>query len=52
MSQCDIMSYWKCPSCRHENEYNLTWQHFYIFKELPNEEYSKKNATIVARNIM
>lgn len=39
---CDIFSYWRCPSCDCENEYNLTWQHFYKFKELPDDEYSKE----------
>lgn len=42
MSWCDIYSYWRCPNCNNENRYNLTWQHFYKFKELPNEEYSKE----------
>ena len=34
MSQCDIFSYWRCPNCRQENEYNLTWQHFFEFSEI------------------
>lgn len=42
MSMYDVFSYWRCPKCNHENEYNLTWQHFYKFKELPNERYSKE----------
>ena len=42
MSWVDIFSYWRCPNCDHENEYNLTWQHFYKFKELPDDEYSKE----------
>lgn len=42
MSMFDIYSYWRCPSCNHENIYNLTWQHFYRFKELPDDEYSKE----------
>lgn len=43
MSMCDIYSYWRCPKCKSENEYNLTWQHFYKFKEIPDEEYSKES---------
>ena len=39
---CDIYSHWRCPRCNNENEYNLTWQHFYKFKELPDDEYSKE----------
>ena len=42
MSWCDIYSYWRCPNCSNENRYNLTWQHFYKFKELPDEKYSKE----------
>ena len=42
MSWCDIWSYWRCPNCNHENRYNLTWQHFYKFKEIPQEEYSRE----------
>ena len=34
MSQCDIYSYWRCPNCDQENEYNLTWQHFFEFNEI------------------
>lgn len=42
MSWCDIWSYWRCPNCEQENEYNLTWQHFIKFEEIPYEEYSKE----------
>lgn len=42
MSWCDVYSYWRCPSCESENKYNLTWQHFYVFKEIPDERYSKE----------
>jgi hypothetical protein len=42
MSWDDIFSYWRCPNCRQENVYNLTWQYFYEFKEVPNESYSKE----------
>ena len=42
MSMCDIYSCWRCPNCQQENEYNLTWQHFYKFKEFPDDEYSKE----------
>lgn len=42
MSFCDVYSYWRCPNCETENEYNLTWQHFYMFKEIPDEPYSKE----------
>ena len=42
MSFIDVFSYWRCPSCKHENKYNLTWQHFMEFKEIPNETYSKE----------
>lgn len=42
MSICDIISYWRCPYCGQENSYNLTWQHFFKFKEIPNEAYSKE----------
>lgn len=41
MSLCDVFSYWRCPSCEHENEYNLTWQHYYKFKEIDGY-YSKE----------
>ena len=46
MSWSDIFSYWRCPSCEHENEYNLTWQHFYRFKELPDDVYSKESCEL------
>ena len=42
MSWYDIWSYWRCPNCEQENRYNLTWQCFYEFKEIPNEKYSKE----------
>lgn len=42
MSWCDIWSYWRCPNCNNENRYNLTWQHFMEFKEIPHEKYSKE----------
>lgn len=42
MSWCDIWSYWRCLNCNNENEYNLIWQHFYKFKEIPHEKYSKE----------
>lgn len=42
MSWCDIYSYFRCPNCKQENKYNLTWQHFYEFKEIPYEVYSKE----------
>lgn len=45
MSWCDVYSYWRCPNCSHENKYNLTWQHFMEFKEIPNEEYSKEKCS-------
>lgn len=41
MSQCDIFSYWRCPNCDQENEYNLTWQHFFEFNEI-HGEFSKE----------
>ena len=42
MSWCDIYSYWRCPNCSNENRYNLTWQHFMEFEEIPHKEYSKE----------
>lgn len=42
MSMCDIFSWWRCPNCQQENRYNLTWQHFYKFKEFPDDTYSKE----------
>ena len=42
MSWVDEFSYWRCPNCDSENKYNLTWQHFYKFKELPDDDYSKE----------
>lgn len=45
MSQCDINSYWRCPNCSTENKYNLTWQHYYVFNEMPNNEYSKEKCS-------
>ena len=42
MSAVDIFSWWRCPNCDHANKYNLTWQHFYEFKEIPDEPYSKE----------
>lgn len=42
MSWIDVFSYWRCPNCGRENRYNLTWQHFYQFKELPDDKYSKE----------
>ena len=41
MSMCDVFSCWRCPNCDQENVYNLTWQHFYEFKEL-HGEFSKE----------
>lgn len=42
MSMTDIYSWWRCPNCQEPNRYNLTWQHFYKFAELPNDRYSKE----------
>ena len=40
MSWMSVLSYWRCQNCQTENQYDLTWQHFYEFKEIPNEMYS------------
>ena len=40
MSMFDIISYWRCPKCQHENRYNLTWQKYYQFKEVEDVDYS------------
>jgi hypothetical protein len=41
MSFIDVFSHWRCPNCKHDNRYNLTWQHYYIFNEVePEVEYS------------
>lgn len=45
ISWADIFNYWRCPNCQHENEYNLTWQHFYEFDEYPNEGHSKETCS-------
>ena len=45
MSWVDVFSYWRCPNCSTENEYNLTWQHYFEFKEVPGEEYSKEKCS-------
>ena len=45
MSFVDVFSYWRCPNCQQENEYNLTWQHFYEFAEYPNEKHSKEKCS-------
>ena len=42
MSWCSSSSFWRCSNCKHENEYELTWQHFYNFKEIHDEDYSKE----------
>lgn len=42
MSFMDVFSYWRCPNCQQENEYSLSYQHFYVFDEYPNENHSKE----------
>jgi len=45
MSMFDRFSYWRCPNCKHENTYNLTWQHFYLFNEVEDTEYSEETCS-------
>ena len=40
MSFMDITSHWRCPNCKHDNIYHLSWQLYYIFNEIENEVYS------------
>lgn len=42
MSWVDVWSSWRCPNCQQENTYSLSWQHFYEFKEFPDDFYSKE----------
>lgn len=42
MSLVDIFSHWRCPNCKHDNKYNLTWQHYYRFKEIEDVDYSEE----------
>lgn len=42
MSWIEIWSYWRCPNCRQENTYSLSWQDIYKFKEFPDDTYSKE----------
>ncbi len=48
MSMCDWYSCWRCPNCQKENVYSLSWQHYYKFKEFPDDVYSKE----VCKNCM
>lgn len=42
MSMCDVFSCWRCPNCNKENIYNLTWQHYFVFEEYPDDKYSRE----------